>query len=101
MTALHTICDYNVIFLIIFFKTKHEIYFSILSTLNVSDSIDSEGIPFSTVHYPECEIDSFFFTRRVLGETVQPVLLASALHQQQRSGEQGETDEVRSALGNA
>ena len=37
------------------------------------------------VHSSECQIDSFFFTIDISGQTVQPIFLCSPFHNQQRS----------------
>jgi hypothetical protein len=47
---------------------------------------------------PEGEVDPLLLAGWILGNAVEPVLLHRSLHQQQRAGEQRETDEVRSSL---
>jgi hypothetical protein len=54
--------------------------------------------PFKNKCVPESEVDPLLLAGRILGYAVEPVLLHRALHQQQRPGEQRETDEVRSSL---
>ena len=49
-------------------------------------------------YIPEGEVDPLLLNGGVLGNAVEPVLLHRALHQQQRTREQGEPDEVRSTL---
>jgi hypothetical protein len=54
--------------------------------------------PFKNKCVPEGEVDPLLLAGRILGNAVEPVLLHRALHQQQRPGEQRETDEVRRSL---
>ena len=46
------------------------------------------------VHSSECQIDSFFFTIDISGQTVQPVFLCSPFHYQQRSRKQWESNKI-------
>ena len=50
------------------------------------------------VHSSECQIDSFFFTIDISGQTVQPVFLCSPFHYQQRSREQWESNKIGGSI---
>ena len=50
------------------------------------------------IHDPEGQVDSLLLAARVLGDTVEPVLLHGPLHHQERAGEQGEPQEVRGSF---
>ena len=47
---------------------------------------------------PECHVHPLFFAAEVAGQTVEPVLLGGALHQEQRSGKEWEPDEIWRAV---
>ena len=46
------------------------------------------------VHSSECQINSFFFTIYISGQTMQPVFLSSTFHNQQRPRKQGKSDKI-------
>ena len=50
------------------------------------------------VHRSERQVDAFLLAANVPGQTVKPILLSRALHQEQRSGKEWESDKVRRAV---